>query len=143
MVSIGEGAAAITAALGFAREFLSVNKAYDDAEFKLKIASMAEALATAKIALADTQQELLAKDAEISALKRSFEFKDELVEARGYKYRKSAEGKPMGYACCPRCERDGKYYFLTQRRAPGGGYECPSCKSEFIGDVTHYVYPNP
>ncbi|MGJ4903312.1 hypothetical protein ACQR0V_17235 [Bradyrhizobium sp. HKCCYLS2058] len=139
MSTIAEGAAALTAAIGFSKELLNLNKALTEAEFKLKIADLTSALATAKIAVADFQDELRQKDAEISALKKAFEFKQDLIEQRGFKYRKNAEGNPTGSAFCPRCEQNkGRFYQLTVVHKPGMPYACPECKAEYSGDVTSY-----
>jgi hypothetical protein len=56
MTTIAEGFAAATAALNVAKELIGVKKAYDEAEFKLKIAELNGSLATVKISLADAQQ---------------------------------------------------------------------------------------
>src|SRR5215475_4801976 len=96
MTTIAEGAAAVTAALNLAKELVGVNKAFNEAEFKLKIAELSSSLATAKIALADAQEELHKKEAENSGLRKSFEFAAELIEYQGYKYRKGKQGQPVG-----------------------------------------------
>jgi hypothetical protein len=101
------------------KELLDVNKAYDHAEFKLKIADITASLATGELAtvkmsLAEAQILMIGKDQENAALKRAMAFKAELVERGGFKCRKDDQGEPTGYSFCQRCEeKEGKFYQLT------------------------------
>jgi predicted Zn-ribbon and HTH transcriptional regulator len=84
---------------------------------------------------------LQAKDSEIKSLKASMEFKEQLVERGGYKFRKNDEGQPIGNAFCPVCEqKDRKFYQLTMLNKAGRPYGCPSCKAEFI-NIPAFVDP--
>lgn len=138
-MNIGEVAGAVTAALNLAKDLFSFNKAYSEADLKLKIAELTTALAGAQIGLTEVQKEMQAKDKQIDDLKKSFALRTETVELHGYKYRKTDEGKPIGFAFCPRCEQnEGKMFQLTLLNKPGRPYGCPQCKSEYLGGVTHY-----
>ena len=133
MTTIAEGAAAVTAALNLGRDLLNVNKAYNDAEFKLKIAEITASLATVKMSLAEAQSLLIEKDQENVALKRSMAFKAELVERSGFKYRKNDQGQPNGPPFCPRCEeKDGRFYQLIQSEKAGRGLDCPNCDRTYV-----------
>jgi hypothetical protein len=140
MTTIAEGAAAVTAALSLGKELLNVNKAYNDAEFKLKIAEITASLATVKMSLAEAQTLMIEKDQESAALKRSVAFKAELIEERGFKYRKNDKGEPTGYAFCQRCEeKESKFYQLTESNKAGRPYTCPNCHADYFNSVTHYT----
>jgi hypothetical protein len=60
MTTLAEGAAAVGAALNLTKELVGVNRALNEAEFKLKIAEVTSSLATVKISLADAQQAAVA-----------------------------------------------------------------------------------
>jgi hypothetical protein len=139
MTTIAEGAAAVTAALGLGKELLNVNKAYNDAEFKLKIAEITASLATVKMSLAEAQTLMIEKDQENAALKRSMAFRAELVERYGFKYRRNDKGEPTGYAFCQRCEeKEGKFYQLTESHKSGRPHICPNCRAEYVNNATSY-----
>jgi len=139
MTTIAEAAAAVTAAIGLTKELVGVNKALSEAEFKLKIAELSSALAAAQMGMIDVQKTIVSKDAEIEDLKKSFAFRQELVEKNGFKYRKKDAGGPTGSAFCPRCEEaDKKFYQLTTLNKAGRPYGCPNCKAEYMGNVTEY-----
>ncbi|MBB4429112.1 hypothetical protein GGD66_007712 [Bradyrhizobium sp. CIR48] len=137
MVTIAEGLAAASAGLNFAKDLLALKKIYEDADLKLKIASLNESLAKAKTALSDAEEQLRAKNAEVAALQKNFEFKETLIEVRGYKYEKGPDGKPTGFAFCQRCEQEGKLHRLTKSHRPQH-YNCPNCGRDFKGGVTQY-----
>lgn len=123
-----------TASVGLTllKEMNAVDKEYDKATLKLKIAELSGALATLQITLAEAQAEGTKKDAEISRLVSNFKQKNEgMVECHGYHYRKGSEGKPMGPAHCPRCLDEGIIRMLVQMHKPGRPYQCPQCKSEY------------
>jgi hypothetical protein len=140
MTTIADGIAAVAAALNLAKELVGVNKAFGEAEFKLKIAELTTSLSTAKMALSDAQEELQKKEAENASLRKSFEFRGELIEIKGFKYRKGKERQAVGAPFCPRCEQNvGKFYQLTKRHKPGVPFACPNCDAEYTGVATfHY-----
>jgi hypothetical protein len=60
------GLSAVTQALNVVNWLRGIEKGYDAAEFKLKIADLYSALADAKLALADAKSEMDSKQAEIT-----------------------------------------------------------------------------
>jgi hypothetical protein len=138
MTTIAEGAAALGAAINLSKELIGVNRSFNEAEFKLKIADLTSSLATVKISLADAQQQLQQRDSEIGSLKKNLAFREDLVETNGFKYRKQGDGSPIGTAFCPVCEqKNGNFFNLVRTQKPGIPYCCPSCKSDF-GHVAAY-----
>ncbi|MFC2248756.1 hypothetical protein ACETRX_03945 [Labrys portucalensis] len=120
---------AVTAAMTAVKELRAMEKQYDEAVFKLKIAELMGSLADAKTALVDTQDEIRAKDDEIARLKASFERHKDTVENRGDVYF-AHEGRPTGLPLCRVCLMDG--ILIEQTRVPrrdGVDNQCPKCKT--------------
>lgn len=122
------------AALNLLKDLNEVNKEYDKATLKLKIAEVSSSLMKLQVALGEAQSELGKRDAEIARLSASFKDKSELVDHDGFLYRKGADGKPRGRAYCPRCMSKGlPMMTVATVKAPGHPYECPECKSDYFG----------
>jgi hypothetical protein len=139
-MDIMTGLSAVTQALNIAKSLREIEKGYDAAEFKLKIAELNSALADAKVALADAKAEMDGKQAEINALLDQFQVRADTVEHEGYKYERGPEGRPVGYPFCPVCESNGKMIRTTY-----GGKEmfdvcCPKCKATYR-NISHFPYP--
>ena len=134
------GISAVAQALNIANWLRGIEKGFDAAEFKLKIADLYTALADAKLALADAKTEIESKQGEIEALTAQFQVRTATVEYRGYKYERSPDGKPLGYPFCSVCESNGKMIRTTY----GGGVrtevQCPRCKAVY-GSVSSFPYP--
>ena len=84
------GISAVAQALNIANWLRGIEKGFDAAEFKLKIADLYTALADAKLALADAKTEIESKQAEVEALIAQFQVRTATIEYRGYKYERSA-----------------------------------------------------
>lgn len=100
------------------------------AEQKLKLAELIEALADAKMAMADLKGELQSKNEEVERLKRDAEERKTLVH-NGLFYTK--EGDPTPF--CPRCfESDGKVIHLSPETTNGGlrWRRCAECEENFF-----------
>ena len=63
-----------------------------------------------QIALSQAQAEAADKDAKIAKLEASFKEKQELVEYRGYQYRKGADGKTARATVLPAVSGKGHSY---------------------------------
>src|SRR5688572_28122120 len=83
-------------ALNVVKGLNQIDREFDKAELKMKVAELSGALATAQITLAEAQREAADKDAEIGRLKASFRAKQDLVEHHGNHYRKRPDGTPQG-----------------------------------------------
>jgi hypothetical protein len=138
-MDIMTGLSAVAQAMNIAKGLRDIEKGFDAAEFKLKIADLYSALADAKVALADAKTEIESKQAEIEALTAQFQVRTATVRYRGYKYERSADGKPQGYPFCLVCESDGKMI-----RTIGSGarpeLRCPRCKAVYPS-VSSFPYP--
>lgn len=130
---------ATAAGIGLLKELSRVDREYDKAELKLKIAELSSSLATAQIALAEAQADSAEKDREIARLEEAFLRREELVEDRGFHYRRTADGKSYGKAFCPRCLAEGKFMQLFKTVKNARIKECPECRREF--QVSELPYP--
>jgi hypothetical protein len=139
-MDIMTGLSAIGQALNAVKSLREIEKGFDAAEFKLKIAELNSALADAKLALTEAKTEMDTKQAEIEALKTQFQVRANTVEHAGYKYEEGPDGKPLGYPFYPVCESNGKMTRTTH--STGNRYEvyCPRCKAIYRG-VVHFPYP--
>lgn len=139
-MDITAGLAAVSSALTVVRELRSIDAQYDVAEFKLKVAELAGALADAKLALLEAQTNLAQAEAEIKRVREAFAFRGELISVKGYRY-EAVDGEPVNYPYCPRCDGvDGRLVRLTRNGGWNEG-QCPQCKSHYQG-VTPYNYPD-
>jgi hypothetical protein len=127
---------------------LNLEKNFDEASFKLRIADITSNLAELKIALTEAKSEAAEKDAEISRLKKEFAFAVEnTIMVHGFRYERSSRGNaPQGVPFCPRCEKvDGRLINLAETGLMAAGSRkaiCPQCKSEF-GRVNTFQYDAP
>lgn len=124
-------------AVNLVNQLRGIQKSFDEAEFKLKIAELNSALADLKNALVDAKHEISGKDEEIKLLGDNFLVLKETVEAYGFRFDKKEDGTPTGHAYCPVCmQKEGYMFHLTQSMKPGRLEECPNCKATFA--VTFY-----
>lgn len=132
------GIAAAKEALEIAKALKGIEKSYDEAALKARLAELISALADAKMALVDAKEELAKREEEINSLKAAFEQRTKLLVADGgYKYFTSTGGNLTGFPICPSCELDGKIVQLKQSGASVVAL-CPKCKSDF-NPVTCFV----
>ena len=111
-----------------------VEKSFDDASFKAKIAEVTSSLADVKFALVDARTEAAEKDAEIARLRKEFALKIEnTVMSRGFRFEKTIEGGPQGMPFCTRCETVDARLIQIVGTSTKDGYKsvCPQCKADF------------
>jgi hypothetical protein len=137
-MEIAAGLVALGQVAAVMKTVIEVDKTYDAAKFKAQMADAMVALADAKLALIDAREKLREKDEEIVRLQKQFDFRDELVEVNGYKYRKNLEdGTPSGMPFCARCEAvDGRYIQLA-KTIIGRNLGCPQCNANYVGVMTY------
>ena len=131
-MDIASGITAVTQGLGIAKALRGIEKSYDEATFKAKIAEVIESLTDAKLALAEAKECLADKDKEIARLKADFEQSGSLYVGPGdYKFFTDSEGLPSGYPICPTCEaRDGRIIQLKEDQIFIQA-KCPVCSTVF------------
>jgi hypothetical protein len=133
MVDFVTALTAIGQALNVVKGLNQIDREFDKADLKLRVAELSTALATAQITLAEAQKEAVDKDTEIAKLKAAFREKQELVELHGFHYRKRSDGSPQGRPHCPRCLQEGRLFMMTRNMGQGRPFECPECESEYQG----------
>jgi rubrerythrin len=133
MVDIPLAITTLTNAIKLASDLRGIEREFDVAEYKLKIADLTTLLADVKIALTDARMEHAAKDAEIERLKAFLAKRDtETVEHHGYRYRKGEDGEPKGNPYCPVCEaKHGLLIQTTVVHEAGRPQQCPNCKAKY------------
>jgi len=136
MVDIMTALATASQAIKLAQDLRGIDKAMDAAEYKLKIAELTTALSDIKMALNDAKEELSSKDAEIEKLTKQLRRVADLVEYQGYKYDKTADGKPQGTPYCPVCEQKGLLVHIAKVLS---AKQCPSCKGFFDAHFFGYA----
>jgi hypothetical protein len=135
MVDINAALGAVTAAIGLAKELRSIDKEYDKAELKLKVADLAESLADAKQNILAIGDDIRERDEEIARLRSILNFKsDKLIDKGQFRYFIDKDGYPKGNPICPVCEKQGDFLSVVQDRSKGIGkitYYCPKCRSNY------------
>lgn len=138
--------ATATKAIEGLKLLMSLEKTFDEASAKLRIADITSNLADLKIALTEAKSEAAEKDAEILRLKKEFAYAVEnTIIEHGFRYDKSSDGRPEGMPFCPRCEKvDGRLIHLAMTTSPQGWKSiCPQCKSDFGAEHGHpYASPS-
>ncbi len=136
MVDFVTAFATASQALKLVQDLRGIEKAFDAAELKLKIADLTGALADLKMTLTEARDEIQSKKEEIKFLEEQLLLVAETIEANGYKYRKGLDGTPAGHAFCPVCQqKEGMLIQLVT--GPERNEFCPNCKGAF-GHVSVY-----
>ena len=135
MVDIMTALATASQALKLAQDLRGIDKALNEAEFKLKIADLTVALSDIKMALSEAKEELSSKQSEIDGLKKKFARIEETIEFHGYRYSKDKQGGPKGAPFCPVCEQ--KSGIMVHLVDFGRVINCPHCNGKYF-DVTFF-----
>lgn len=132
------GIAAAGNALGIAKSLRDIDKAYDAAAYRARIADLVDELTNAKLALVDARDELASKDREIAQLKSAANEAKNLVRGDGdYDFFLNEKGERSGFPACPSCLAVGRVIQMKQNISIDAA-KCPSCKEEFR-PVTNYI----
>ena len=132
MVDFVGAIATATQAVKLLNDLRGIDKAFESAESKLKIAELNGALADLKNALIDAKEEVRSKQSEFKLLEDNFLVFKETVEVQGFRYDKKDDGTPVGHPYCPVCiQKHGYMFHTTPSSKPGRLEECPSCKATY------------
>jgi hypothetical protein len=132
MVDIASGLSTAAHAFKLISDLRGIQKSFDEAEWKLKVAELNGAIADLKNTLVDAKEALNAKDEELKFLKKNFLILKETVEVGGFLFDKKPDGTPTGHAYCTVCtQKEGYMFHLTQSMKAGRLEECPNCKATF------------
>lgn len=137
MVDFVTAIATASQAIGLVNQLRGAQKAYDEAEWKLKVADLNGALADLKNALIDAKEEARVKDDELSAVRKTLAIFHDTIEVRGYLFDRKEDGTPTGHAYCPVCtQKEGRMFHLTTSWEKGRPEQCPNCEARY--DATSY-----
>lgn len=128
VTSISSVLSSIKTATDIAKLIKDSDVSLEKAETKLKLAELISTLADAKIQIAEVQQILIEKDAELRASKEQLVVKEKLHWAKPY-YWLLDDGKKDG-PFCQHCY--DKHRELIRLQGNGDGYwECKACKNSY------------
>jgi hypothetical protein len=125
----------VSEGLKFLKDLATAGKALSDADYKLKIADLTTTLADVKTTLTEAQAEIASKNETIEQLKKlNRRVKDDLIEYKGYLYRKqpSDGSKPTGSPFCAVClEKHGLLFETSKSDTLGRPLVCPHCHTHY------------
>jgi predicted RNA-binding Zn-ribbon protein involved in translation (DUF1610 family) len=133
-MTIGEIAVAVSAlksATEIASYFKNIDNRLEVAEMRLKAAELIDALADAKIAIAEIKDLLTEKDEEIKALSESLSASDDLQFERGFYWKITEDKKDRPF--CPNCWDSNKKIIRIHKHPIGGFYHCSTCGANLNG----------
>lgn len=133
MVDLALALSTASQALKLVNDLRGIERAYDAAALKLKIAELTGAIPDLKVALVDAKEEVAAKQAEIERLGSLLQRHAELIEVDGYKYDKSTQGEVKEHAYCPVCEQAGTLIHVATLL--NNHQQCPKCKALYTTPV--------
>jgi chromosome segregation ATPase len=119
--------ASAASALTIVKQLNDVDRSLSEGELKAKIASLYVSLADVKMALADAQQEIQAKDHQIAELKKRATTAKPMIELNGFQY-EEVDGKANGLPFCPNCLLEN---IQIRPVTSLTGFQCPKCKSHY------------
>jgi predicted Zn-ribbon and HTH transcriptional regulator len=130
MVDFITALATASQALKLLNDLRGIEKEFDRAELKLKIAELSSSIADIKITLVEAREELGRKQEEIAFLEKQILRVADTVERAGYLYEKRPNDEPKGHPFCSVCwQVDGYLFNTVSTNMPGRPEQCPKCKS--------------
>lgn len=131
IASISQALSALKHASDIVKALRNADSLYEKAELKLRIAELAEALATARLAVLDAQAEVHSLKQDMARL--SSDSRANIEKREGVYFIREAERESGPF--CPRCyEADGRRMPLTRFTGPFtviGKYNCPHCQANY------------
>jgi hypothetical protein len=126
-----------TRALEALKAVQDLNRSYDEAAWKGKLAELMSDVADMKIALIEANDQIRDLKEQNKTLTAKITFKAEkTMYEKGHRYEVFDDGSVANFPFCQNCETNGKLVRLT--RVLGNVATCPSCKSNFdLRDVMH------
>lgn len=126
--------AAAGQAVGILKSLRDLDKGFDAAEYKGKVAEVTSTVADLRLALVEASETIRAKEQEIERLSTAMARRPQLVEREGYLYSKRKDGGPAGLPFCPVCIEDkARYYQLTGIAGESrDSCSCPKCKARYL-----------
>ena len=131
--------AAGTKALEALKAIQDMNKAYDSATWKGKVAELMSDIADMKIALIDANEQIRDLEKEKDLLMTMVAFKAEnTINKNGFCYEVFDDDQVSHLPFCQYCMTNGKYVRISHSPSGGGSSICPSCKTHY--DTRRIMY---
>lgn len=140
MASISAALVSIKTATDIAKLIKDSDVSLEKAESKLKLAELISTLADAKIQIADVQQFLIEKDAELRAVREQLAVKGNIQWESPY-YWLCDDGKKDGPFCQSCYDKDHTLIRLQERAK--GHWQCKVCKNDYTDSNYHPQTPKP
>jgi hypothetical protein len=123
--------AAGTKALEALKAIQDLNRQYDGATWKARVAELMSDIADMKLALISANENIRTLENEKKDLSEKVAFKAEKTKyANGFLYEVFEDGAVAEFPFCQNCMTNGK--FVRIARAPiGGSSHCPGCKAHY------------
>lgn len=120
-----------TKALEALKAIQEIDKSYDAAAWKAKVAELMSDIADMKMALIEANDKIRLLETQTEALSAQVKFKVErtVTERNGFVYEVFDGGSVADLPFCQNCTTGGKYVRIV--RTPGNTALCPACKTHF------------
>lgn len=132
-MDIAAGLTALNSALSTIKQLQDIDKNFDKAELKLRMATLYSDLADARIALSDARELVREKDVEIARLKARDDSKLPVVFHQGFNFGIGPDGRSIGRAFCPACEKVKGIQMQLTRTPTGRADMRPHCLAVYQG----------
>lgn len=132
LASISGAVSALKTATEVAKVLRGLDSTVQTADLKLKIAELTDALANAKLAIVEVQEELGEKDREIQRLTDALRARGEVVRHQDAYYKRNSAGVATGDPYCSLCF-ELKHVLVHINQNPKDRMQsiCPNCKNVF------------
>jgi|SRR5687767_7369476 len=139
--SINAIATSLKTALDITKDLRDTETTFDRAESRLKLAELMVALADVKVQLASFQDELLTRDAKISALTAAIETKAKVVRRKDAIYLVGEDGAPHGWDHCLRCWQTDHVLRGLVNSSDYNQRWCPTCETPYPNYAVGPIQP--
>ncbi len=128
--SIMQGLEHIKAAVRIVQGLRSIEGAYQQADFKLRIADLSQLLGDAQMSLLDARQEIVSLREEVTRLQAAEEIRSKMVQQGGVYQVREDDGTKHGPYCLKCYQADRRIISVHKTpNAHAGVFQCPHCKT--------------
>ncbi len=133
-----------TKALDLLKTLREIDKSFDAATWKAKVAELMSDVAEMKMALLDAREAIQGLEAEKTELMGRLRFRAEkTIVHKGWTYEILETGKPNELPLCQYCLTNGMHNRLHRTSANHFVCACPGCKTHYEARTLMYIPPRP
>jgi len=136
--TIGTALASITTAADIAKLLIDGSLSLKNAEWKLRLADMAEALASTRQQILDIRDLVTERDKTISQLQEALSLKGKLILKDSAYWLPDEKGNAVGGPFCSRCFEIDHVACTLVADEKEPQVKCPNCKSTFCSKPVYY-----